>query len=269
MPTSIFHPGRRTVWFGVLASVLLLAGTALAQFPTADWTLETVDGGVVNFHDELSRGPVVLSFWATWCKPCLKEMPHLNRIAGEYAGQISFLAVNADNTRAVAKVAPFVSAGGYTNLTFPMDTGAEVQQLMQMSGIMPFLVVYDSAGREVYRHVGFKEGDEVELERALADLMAAEAGGGRVDTGKPDWAEAVSATNRLEYSYSNETRREIFDNWLDVAYQFGGFRTGIMLKSEAPSEEGDRSNDIRHRFFEFNSGGAAIRAGHLPALPTT
>jgi hypothetical protein len=91
--------------------------------------------------------------------------------------------------------------------------------------------------------------------------VATEAAGGTVDTGKPDWAEAVSATDRLEYSYSTKTKREIFDNWLDVAYQFGGFRTGIMLRSEAPSEEGDRVNEIQHRFFEFRSGEAAIRAG--------
>ena len=256
---------RRPLRTGLLVAVCL-SGTvaaARADYPVADWTLEAVDGGVVRFHAELDRGPVVMSFWATWCKPCLKEMPHLEQLAEQHAGRITFLAINTDNTRAVAKVGPYVNSSGFKHLKVPMDTGGLVQQQMQMGGILPFLVVYDGSGREIYRHIGYKEGDELELAAALDELLAAADADTPVDTGKPAWAEAVTTTNRLEYSYSTRTRREIFDNWLDVAYQFGGFRTGILLKSEAPGENGERENEIRHRFFEFESGDVSVRAGHF------
>jgi len=236
---------------------------AVAQEKTADWTLETTTGETVNFHETLGKGPVVLNFWATWCKPCLKEMPHMNRLAGHYAGRVTFLAVNADAPKAVAKVAPFIQAKGYDNLIVPLDTGAELQQLLQVGGILPFTVIFDGQGREIYRHIGYKEGDEQELQREIEALLAQTAEGGEIDTGKPAWAEAVTATDRFEYSYSDETSQEIFENWLDVSYQFGGFRTGIMLNSQAPSEEGDRGNSIEHRFFEFSNGKVAIRAGHF------
>ncbi len=249
-----------------LFSVLGLANQTQATPAGSDWTLNTADGGTVNYHESLGNGPVVISFWATWCKPCVKEMPHLNRLAGQYKDQITFLAVNTDNSKSVAKVAPYLSAKGYDNLIVPMDTGAEVASILQVVGLVPFLIVFDENGREVYRHVGYKEGDEEELAHELEKLMASQEVGLKVETGKPDWSEAVTATDKFKYSYSTETEKEIFENWLDISYQFGGFRTGIMLNSQAPSEEGDRQNQIQHRFFEFNSGDSHVRAGHFHGL---
>ena len=254
------------VSFFLILVVVSWSDPSVALERTADWTLETTTGETVNFHETLGKGPVVLNFWATWCRPCLKEMPHMNRLAGEYAGRVTFLAVNTDASKAVAKVAPFIQAKGYDNLIVPLDTGAELQQLLQVGGILPFTIVFDGQGREIYRHIGYKEGDEEELQREIEALLANIDQGVEVDTGKPEWGEAVTATDRFEYSYSDETRREIFENWLDVSYQFGGFRTGIMLNTQAPSEEGGRGTNIEHRFFEFNSSNVFVRAGHFYGL---
>ncbi len=259
---------ERILWLLALSLVTILGfgGSALAQSSVADWTLNTADGGTVNFHETLEKGPVVVSFWATWCKPCLKEMPHLNRFAGEYGDQVTFLAVNADNSKSVAKVAPLINSKGYDDLIVPLDTGAELASMLQVVGIVPFLIVFDSDGREVYRHVGYKEGDEEELKHEIDQLLSRQEVGAVIDTGKPQWTEAVTATDKFKYSYSTETEKEIFENWLDISYQFGGFRTGIMLNSQAPSEEGDRKNEIEHRFFEFDSGNASLRVGHFHGL---
>jgi hypothetical protein len=78
--------------------------------------------------------------------------------------------------------------------------------------------------------------------------------------------EAVTATEQFEYSYHSKTRREIFENWLDVSYLFGSFRTGVLLNARQPSEEGFRENGIRHRFLEFSLGDASVRAGHFYGL---
>ena len=254
------------VSFFLILVVVSWSAPAVAQENTADWTLETITGETVNFHETLGKGPVVLNFWATWCRPCLKEMPHMNRLAGEYAGRVTFLAVNTDASKAVAKVAPFIKTMGYDNLIVPLDTGAELQQLLQVGGILPFTIMFDGQGREIFRHIGYKEGDEEELQREIEALLTQIEQGVEVATGKPEWGEAVTATDRFEYSYAKETRREIFENWLDVSYQFGGFRTGIMLNTQAPSEEGGRGTNIEHRFFEFNSSNVFVRAGHFYGL---
>jgi len=76
----------------------------------------------------------------------------------------------------------------------------------------------------------------------------------------------VSATNQFEYSYSLETDREIVENWLDVSYQFGGFRTGLTYDIQQPSEEGDRFNGINQLFFEFATGPFDVRVGTFYGL---
>lgn len=242
------------------------ANTAGASDQAPDWTLEATTGEKVSFHEQLAQGPVVLSFWATWCKPCLKELTHLDRLAEQYAGRISILAVSIDAPKSVAKVAPFIQSKGYENLTVLLDPGAELQNLLQVGSIVPFQIMFDGQGREIYRHLGYKDGDEIELEHQIEAALQATATGAVVETGKPAWAEAVTATDAFEYSYSSDTQKEIFENWLDVSYQLGGFRTGIMFNSQAPSEEGLRTNEVKHRFFEFSTGGVGIRAGHFYGL---
>ncbi len=257
--------GRGAVCFLVVFSGLWQVSKAQSA-DTPDWSLESITGETVSFHDELAKGPVVVSFWATWCKPCLKEMPHLDALAEKFAGQVSILAVSTDASKSVAKVAPYINSKGFKNFTVLLDPGADVQNLLQVSGMVPFLIIFDTNGREIYRHIGYKNGDEVELERQIEAALAAADAGEIVVTNKSGWSEAVTATDRFEYSYSKDTKTEIFENWLDVSYQFGGFRTGIMLNSQAPSEEGDRSNEIKHRFFEFSNGNVHVRAGHFYGL---
>ena len=94
----------------ILVLIILSVTTIYAAEPGSDWTLESITGEKISFNDQLAKGPVVISFWATWCKPCLKELPHLNRLAGQYAGRISVLAVSTDASKSVAKVAPFIQS---------------------------------------------------------------------------------------------------------------------------------------------------------------
>jgi hypothetical protein len=87
-------------------------------------------------------------------------------------------------------------------------------------------------------------------------------------TAHPTWALTghVSAKDQFEYSFSSETQREIFENWLDVSYYFDSFRTGLMVNAQQPSEEGHRTIGVRHRFFEYPSGKFQLRVGHFYGL---
>ncbi len=76
----------------------------------------------------------------------------------------------------------------------------------------------------------------------------------------------AAATNEFEYSYSTDTRREIVENWLDASVLLGELRAGFLLNARQPSEEGERSNTVRHRFVEFARGGLEVRAGHFYGL---
>jgi len=242
---------------------LLLGSAQASDFAAPNWTLPTPTGESVTLHDALADGPVVVSFWATWCIPCLKEMPHLDKLAAKYQDQVTFIAVSVDNSKSMAKVGPLVRAKGWDNLVIAQDAAGNVQQTLQVLS-PPYVVVYDGRGVEVFRHEGYKQGDEVELDHKLAEVLAepvateATGGGGNVD-----WKSAVSATNQFEYSYSFDNDEEIVENWLDIAYQFGDFRTGVLLSHQSPSEEANRRNQVMHRYFEYRTGDVEVRAGHF------
>lgn len=260
--------GQASIMAALLAAVALAAVTPTHAAPA--WTLEDPSGARVAFGDALARGPVVVSFWATWCKPCLKEMPKLEELAAQYAGRVTFLAVNTDDSKSMAKVEPLVRARDWKHVTVVLDPGAVVQQQLQVD-TMPYVIVYDREGREAWRHSGYVAGDEVALqaavERALADVTeparepaAAAAQGGAAGAGE------LTVSDRFEYSYSGDTRREIVENWLDASWSRGPIRAGLTLNSQAPGEEGRRRNEITHRWFELARDGITVRAGHFHGL---
>ena len=75
-----------------LAALLLLGSVAAVSAgapAVVDWSLETADGGRVQFSETLSRGPVLISFWALWCAPCLKELPHVDQLARDFDAEVA------------------------------------------------------------------------------------------------------------------------------------------------------------------------------------
>jgi cytochrome c biogenesis protein CcmG/thiol:disulfide interchange protein DsbE len=264
------------------AVLLLLLSCALPALAAPDWTLEDPAGRRVAFGDALARGPVVVSFWATWCKPCLKELPQLDLLAGRYGDRVSFLAVATDDPRSVAKVEPTVRSHGWTHLTILMDTAGEVQRQLHVDA-MPFLILYDREGREAYRQTGYVMGSEAVLERAIEAALGEPAPAAEpsplapavttplvaappAPACAPPAVADVTATDRFEYSYATDTRREIVENWLDLSLQRGDLRAGLTLDSQSPGEEGGRRNEITHRWFELTRGGTVVRAGTFHGL---
>jgi cytochrome c biogenesis protein CcmG/thiol:disulfide interchange protein DsbE len=155
------------------AAPFLLAGAAAdedATAPVPAWNAKCADGSRFDFHEALAEGPVVVSFWATWCKPCLRELPHLARLQEQYDGRLTVAAVNIDDTRSVNKVRPFLKSKSI-DLRVPMDTSGDIRRLLQVGNTFPYLILYAADGREVYRHVGYKDGDEMELAAQVAALL--------------------------------------------------------------------------------------------------
>jgi thiol-disulfide isomerase/thioredoxin len=155
----------------VLALILSVAAAVAEEKPNVpDWKLKCADGSQVEFRKELAKGPVLISFWALWCKPCLKELPHIDKLGQEFQEQMTVLAVNIDSPQSVARVRPYLKSKGY-KVKVPLDTSGDLMRMLQIGSVVPFVILYDSDGREVYRHVGYKEGDEKELYKHVATLL--------------------------------------------------------------------------------------------------
>lgn len=129
-----------------------------AQAP--DFELERIDGGTLHLSD-LRGKPVLVNFWATWCAPCVLEMPNIQKYYEKYPGQFEVVAVNADES--LRSVDKFVKDIG---VTFPvvLDPGLKVQALYRPRGL-PTSFLIDAEGRVRTQHIGLMS------EKKLAEYL--------------------------------------------------------------------------------------------------
>lgn len=168
------HP--RFVRIGAaLAAALILAVPALAlpgsgQETAPDFTLEDLRGDRVTLSDALADGPVILDFWATWCKPCRKALPKLQKLSTKYEGRVRVLTVSIDDPRSRTQIAPTMRSLG-VRLTVLLDGDKTVASLYRVSAVpSTFLIAADGAIAAV--HSGYRDGEIDLLEQELVELLA-------------------------------------------------------------------------------------------------
>ena len=176
-----------TLITGQIANFTLNRGTK----PPAKVSFADADGKSVSFAD--FRGKVVLvNVWATWCAPCIREMPTLARLEAELGGDdFAVVAVSVDR-QGMPAVARFYRKQGIGNLPAFVDTRNTVPRALRVVGL-PTTVVLDREGREIGRLVGDAEWDSpeavalvrhiIEASRPTAATLAPERTGYRVGTG--------------------------------------------------------------------------------------
>jgi peroxiredoxin len=134
-------------------------------------TISTLQGKPVNIHDYLSQGKTtVLSFWATWCSPCKRELDAVSELYPTWVEKYNtqLIAVTVDNARALSQVKPIIEEKGW-EFEVLVDSKQELQQALNFQAI-PQTFVVDKEGNIVYQHEGYTPGDEFELEKVLKGL---------------------------------------------------------------------------------------------------
>ena len=126
-----------------------------------DFTATTIDGKQIKLSDYIGKKPVVVDFWATWCGPCMQELPVLQEFYSKNSDKVEILAVSTD----AASVANNVSkVAGDLRLTFPVihDTSGQIARLYP-SRYIPYLVFIDVNGAKVHEATGYnpKIGEEI------------------------------------------------------------------------------------------------------------
>lgn len=130
--------------------------------------LTHLDGRPVDLADFSGR-VVVLNVWATWCGPCIQELPSLQRLGQRYAGRdVQVLAASAGDT--VAEVRRFLDKHPLT-LTILLNPDRSLLRAWRLRAL-PTTYILDPAGRVRYRFVGEREWDHPEVMRALENLLS-------------------------------------------------------------------------------------------------
>ncbi len=157
---------------------------AHAQYPTGrldrshggtqapDVAFQRPDGGQVRLSAFRGR-PLLVNLWATWCGPCIVEMPSLDRLAGSQPDNgVQVIAISQDSTDGRRKVTDFFAARNLPNLQPYLD--AEMGLMFALrADTLPTTILYDSRGREVWRMVGMADWQG---ERVARLLLEADAG---------------------------------------------------------------------------------------------
>jgi thiol-disulfide isomerase/thioredoxin len=135
------------------------------QAPAAAFT--GADGRDVNLTDFAGR-PVLVNIWATWCAPCKAEMPTLDALAVLEEGRVSVIAVSQD-LQGRKPVAAFFESAKIANLEPYTDPDNALLAAFGNNIALPTTILYDSAGREVWRVIGGVEWDDAEMAKLLRE----------------------------------------------------------------------------------------------------
>ena len=151
--------------FALLVAVLVGFGVQAQQkSDLPNVTIKNLQGKDVNIAKLSNNGkPFVLTFWATWCGPCIKEHNALDEVYQDWKDEtgVKIYSVSIDDSRSTAKVKPFVEGKGW-EFEVLLDVNKDLARAMNVNN-PPYTFLFDGQGKLVYQHSGYFDGAENDL----------------------------------------------------------------------------------------------------------
>lgn len=147
---------------------LSLMSNSQNELPSVE--LKTIDGKDISIEEATNKdGVTIISLWATWCVPCLKELDAINDIYEEWQEEtnVELIAVSVDDSRTVKRVKSMVNGKDW-DYTILLDTNNDLKRALNASSIPLTILVKDN--KIVYEHSGYSPGAELELYKKIKEL---------------------------------------------------------------------------------------------------
>lgn len=159
---------KKTAFIMLLALVAL---TVNAQLPSV--SLKTMDGKTVNTAELTNDGkPFIIDFFATWCKPCNRELNTIKELYEEWQEEtgVKIVAISIDDARSAQRVKPHVDGNGWEYEVY-IDQNQDFKRAMNVVN-PPHTFVINGKGEIVWQHASYVEGDEEELIEVVRKVAA-------------------------------------------------------------------------------------------------
>jgi peroxiredoxin len=158
-------------FFLKIVILFLITTSVYSQKRIPDVFIENLQRQNVSATEILNpSGPTIISFWATWCKPCLRELQAINSgLEGwQSAANVKFVAISTDDARTKMRVAALVKS---KNWQFPVyvDPNGDLQRSMNILSI-PHTLILNKNGEIIYQHSAYAPGDEAKYFEVLKGL---------------------------------------------------------------------------------------------------
>jgi peroxiredoxin len=151
----------------LIISMMAICALAIsAQLPNV--ALKDINGNSIQTGSISNNGkPIIISFWATWCKPCLRELKAIHEVYPDWQDEtgVKLIAVSIDSGQDVSKVKPTVDGFGW-EFEVLLDPNGDFKRAMNVQNV-PHVFVLDSKGKIVYNHAGYVDGGEQDIYDAL------------------------------------------------------------------------------------------------------
>ena len=151
---------------GLAIAALMTTGLFAQKLP--DVKVEDASGKSVSTLSMIDgENPFILTFWASWCKPCQMELAALEEAAPDWSGKfpLRIFAVSIDDSRSISEAKALAAASDWP-VTVLFDTKQRLSQAFGISSI-PQVFIFDKNGNQVYTHVGYVPGSEKKLFKRL------------------------------------------------------------------------------------------------------
>ncbi|MBO6296361.1 MAG: TlpA family protein disulfide reductase [Prevotella sp.] len=160
----------KKLFISIAVALFGIIGTVQAQLPSV--TLKTIDGKTVK-TDTLSNDgkPFIIDFFATWCKPCNRELDAIHEVYEEWVEEtgVKLYAVSIDVAQNINKVKPLVDNHGW-EYDVLLDPNSDFKRALGIQ-MIPYVIVCDGDGNIVYKHNGYTDGAEIELIEKVRELI--------------------------------------------------------------------------------------------------
>ena len=153
---------------------MAFAGVVLAQNAQLpqNVTLKTLDGQSVQTSTIQNDGkPIIISFWATWCKPCNKELNAIREVYEEWQEEtgVKLVAISIDDARSASRVKPHVDGNDWPYEVY-LDQNQDFKRAMNVVNV-PHTFILNGEGEIVWQHTSYVDGSEEEVIEEVRKLL--------------------------------------------------------------------------------------------------